>query len=332
MWIDPKAEKHVSISIIIEGYNSQQKLGEVSDLVEALIPQATGVSDVELVLVGSRTQLEGWLQSRPEQGGFDAVQYVEAPDAHYYELKNLGARASRGSILAFLDSDVVPLPGWLQAARQAFTDPAVQAVAGVSLFRSPSGTPRPYSPLLFCAAAISWGFVVPRGKTAETNAFLSHNFLIRRDLFATYSFRTDLGRTLAGSFLQRMLQDNDVNIRFVADLRVAHNFDMGWWLAGLHRRFGHEVFLLRRQLPGYPGSWLRSFRWLEPLLYWPYAVVLDLPRWWRFSGWTGTPFWRRLALVPLVPFLSLLSRGSEMLGMYATILRPDFMRDWAGRH
>jgi hypothetical protein len=326
------AEKHINISVIVEGYNSRQKLGEVSDLVGALIPQETGVSDVELVFVGSGTQLEGWRQSRPEEGGFAAVRYVEALDAHYYELKNLGARAARGSILAFLDSDVVPLPGWVQAARQAFTDPAVQAVAGVSLFRFPSGPSEPYSPLLFCAASVSWGFVVPRGKSAEANAFLSHNFLIRRDSFAAYSYRTDLGRTCAGSFLHKTLQDNDVPIRFAVNLRVAHNFGMGWWLAGLHRRFGHEVYLLRRTLQGYPDSWLRGLGWLEPLLYWPYAVLLDLPRWWRFSRWTGTPLWRRLSFIPVVLSLSLMARGSELLGMYATILRPKMMRDWAGQH
>jgi hypothetical protein len=247
-------------------------------------------------------------------------------------LKNLGARASRGPILAFLDSDVVPLPGWVQAARQAFADPAAQAVAGVSLFQFPSGTPGPYSPLLFCAAAISWGFVVPRGDSAEANAFLSHNFLIRRDLFATHSYRTDLGRTRAGSFLHQTLRDNDIPIRFAANLRVAHNFDLGWWLTRLHRRFGHEVFLLRRQLPGYPDSWLCRLGWLEPLLYWQYAVILDLPRWWRFSRWTGAPFGRRIVLIPMVVVLSLLSRGSEMLGMYATIVRPDSMRDWAAEN
>ena len=44
--------------------------------------------------------------------------------------RNSGARAARGRVLLFLDSDVVPEPGLVDAVLRAFADPAVRAATG----------------------------------------------------------------------------------------------------------------------------------------------------------------------------------------------------------
>jgi hypothetical protein len=61
------------------------------------------------------------------RGDFD-VQTIAADGLRYYQLKNEGARRSRGDILLFIDSDVIPEDAWLTALVEPFNDPAVQVV------------------------------------------------------------------------------------------------------------------------------------------------------------------------------------------------------------
>jgi len=46
------------------------------------------------------------------------------------EKRNLGIRAARGELVAFLDDDTIPSPGWLAHAIPYFSDPAIAAVGG----------------------------------------------------------------------------------------------------------------------------------------------------------------------------------------------------------
>jgi hypothetical protein len=56
------------------------------------------------------------------------VQTIATAGLRYYQLKNEGARRSRGDILLFVDSDVIPEEGWLTTLLGSFHDPAVQVV------------------------------------------------------------------------------------------------------------------------------------------------------------------------------------------------------------
>ena len=53
--------------------------------------------------------------------------------------RNLGARAARGEIVAFLDDDAIAEPGWLTALMHAFADPRVAAVAGHTRYMKARG-------------------------------------------------------------------------------------------------------------------------------------------------------------------------------------------------
>ena len=56
------------------------------------------------------------------------------------EKRNLGIREARGEVVAFLDDDAVPLPGWLERAARYFANhPGIAAVGGPAI--TPPGSP-----------------------------------------------------------------------------------------------------------------------------------------------------------------------------------------------
>ncbi|HJU41462.1 MAG TPA: glycosyltransferase family 2 protein [Vicinamibacterales bacterium] len=55
---------------------------------------------------------------------------IREPMAGLTRARNLGARAARGEIVAYIDDDAIAEPGWLSAIAAEFTDPLVAAVAG----------------------------------------------------------------------------------------------------------------------------------------------------------------------------------------------------------
>jgi glycosyltransferase involved in cell wall biosynthesis len=58
------------------------------------------------------------------------VACIRAPIPGLTRARNLGARAARGAVVAYIDDDAVAEPGWLDALVREFSDPEVAAVAG----------------------------------------------------------------------------------------------------------------------------------------------------------------------------------------------------------
>jgi GT2 family glycosyltransferase len=65
-------------------------------------------------------------------GGDPRVRYLHSAESGAARARNLGAAAARGEILAFVDDDAIPEPGWLAAYASAFRDlsPAPGMVGG----------------------------------------------------------------------------------------------------------------------------------------------------------------------------------------------------------
>ena len=110
---------------------------------------------------------------------------------------------------------------------------------------------------------------------------------------------------------------------------MVHVFNIKWWLTKLPVRFGYEVFRLRRLDPRLPHHWVRKLAWLEPLFVGAWHFLLDIPQWRRYAVARRIPSGRQLLYFPLIVVLSMLARSTEIYGMYATILNPDRMEQFA---
>jgi GT2 family glycosyltransferase len=99
--------------------------------------------------------------------------------------RDLCAAQAKGEILAFLDDDAYPEPGWLEAAAEAFEDPAVGAVGG------PAATP-PHDGLRRWASGLVYESLIVGGPYAfryrpmaarDCDDYPTCNLLVRKGVF-----------------------------------------------------------------------------------------------------------------------------------------------------
>ncbi|MEY3555360.1 MAG: glycosyltransferase family 2 protein [Microcystis aeruginosa L111-01] len=329
---DKIIDKNPIISVVVEGYNQSRDLGTVNDTLQALKKQTFPLKQVEIILVGSSIQTQGWEKIYRNDSDFLSIKTLSYDDANYYELKNGGANLANGDIVAFTDSDVCPKPSWLSAIAQGIAQGA-DVVVGPSLFRQPNGLSSD-SPLLMVLSSVTWGWPVGKGNIYKDNllqaaGFMDHNVAMKTVVFLKHQYRTEFGRIIASPLLYRSLANDGLNITYHSQQQACHFFSWKYWLISLHFRYGYEVYNIRRLDPQYPNHWISKTGILEPLVTMIWHILLDIPRWFRFSRHLGQSFPYRLACLPLLPILSTLGRGAEMVGMYATMINPEKMKKWA---
>jgi hypothetical protein len=155
---------------------------------------------------------------------------------------------------------------------------------------------------------------------------MDHNFAIRAEAFREHNYETQYGRILASPLLFRALKNAGHSVWLVPMQRAAHHFTFRYWMKSLHFRYGYEVHQLRRVDQGYPNSWIRWFGLLEPVATMGWHMMLDVPRWFRYSQAAGVPACKAVLVLPLLVLVSAFARGFEMVGMYSTMLSPTKMR------
>ena len=89
--------------------------------VDALAGQRVTCPSLEAIVLPDAPTGEAWP---------DWVREIPTGRVLPSEKRNAGIRAARGEVVAFLDDDARPLPGWLEHALPHFSDPSVGAVGG----------------------------------------------------------------------------------------------------------------------------------------------------------------------------------------------------------
>lgn len=317
-----------TVSIVIEGYNETHDQGTIEDTLAALSRQTYPLSKVHLVLVGTNAQVAGWQRRFVQPEPFASIRSVAADEAHYYELKNIGAGLADGDVIAFTDSDVKPDREWLMAIVDTLRTADVSV--GISRFQGTDhGTPG--AALRQVASAITYGWILgagPVGRSAP-QGFLAHNVAFRSDAFRRHQYAVEHGRTCGSMLMFTELRDAGLRIALQPRQQAAHYFTWGWWLGKFHYRAGYEVFRVRRLDNTYPHGWIGRLGLAEPLVTMFWHTAHDLRQWFRYSAAIGVSPVSRVLLLPALVPLSLAARGAEMAGMYATIASPEAMRRWA---
>jgi len=326
-----KLDKPV-VSVIVEGYNETRDLGKAINTLEALKEQDFPVDQVEVILMGSPTQVKAWKERYASGTPFWGLKAVEAEGLTYLQLKNRGAKFASGEILAFTDSDVYPHRSWLSSLVEGIQGGADVSI-GLSLFKSPTSWEWNRATRL-AAASITWGWVVGKHLDPVRNipipaGFMDHNFGLRVETFRRHQYNTKFGRLCGAPLLTRSFLDGGEKLVLQPRQRVTHYFSWFYWLKCLHFRYGYEVFMMRRLDDQYPNQWIARMKIFEPVMTMMWHILLDVPRWFRFSRLLDMQPVRQMILLPLVLTMSSVARITEMVGMYCTMADAEKMRRWA---
>jgi len=264
---------HPSASVVIEWENVQ--LAEADRCTRMLAELVRQVADVPSSAAGGQPGFEILLVHDDQKTSAEeirafcraaipvipanaTVRFVASRGLGYYEQKNRGARESTGPIVVFLDSDVIPEPGWLAAILDSFADPAVDVVCGNCYLDA--------SDLVSRTMALAWFF--PLRETGDDlrcqDSFFANNVAFRREVILRHPF-VPLPGTSRGAcrLLARELTAAGVGLFGTSAARVSHPAPHG--LRHLLTRGaaqGRDNLLLRRHLDGGTlasslGRWLR---------------------------------------------------------------------------
>jgi cellulose synthase/poly-beta-1,6-N-acetylglucosamine synthase-like glycosyltransferase len=199
----------MTVSIIIP---LKQDQGYLKACLEACFHQDVPVEvivlpDEKLPFEDSRTKVEGTGPVSPARK------------------RNRGVELSSGEILAFIDDDTRPHPGWLKSALKAFEDSQIAAVGGPSI----TPTSDPFWAQVSGAVYESW---MMSGKerlryvpTREQNLddFPSCNLLVRRSVFQEVGgFATDFWPGEDTEFCLSLVKRGHV-IRYVPEAVIDHH-------------------------------------------------------------------------------------------------------------
>jgi glycosyltransferase involved in cell wall biosynthesis len=277
------------VSVVIAAYRSWATLPQVLHALEAQV----GFGNREVVLVDSSAELpEGEVARR-----WPWLRYLVLPERAYPgRARNVGVAAARGDIIAFLDADAVPLPGWLDALESEL-EPGVDAVAGAIL----NGTPRSFIGTAGYLLEFADWLPDRRGRVEHA---ATCNLLVRREaLVQSGGFREDLeggedtiftfplGRAGRLAFAPRARVQHLNRTRWRAYFRnqrrlggsfgaVCHSVDFphGWLARPLlaPAAFAFRLVALGRRLLPHPGPLARAVVLLPILVAGTFAWVAGL--------------------------------------------------------
>jgi hypothetical protein len=146
------------------------------------------------------------------------LRLVAASGNEYYDQKNFGARQAQGDFVVFLDSDVIPEDGWLEALLGSFENSEVGVVCG-NAYIDPSST-------FAKAFALAWFFPLRSedGPVYPTQEFFANNLAFRREILEGFPFPSMPEGMTRGACvaLGRSLEENDVGVYRNPSARVSH--------------------------------------------------------------------------------------------------------------
>jgi GT2 family glycosyltransferase len=293
------SQPHADVSVVIPTYGRDAVL---VDTIRRVLDQNPAASEL-LVVDQTPAHPPAVERELEELAATGAIDWVRLGEPSIPGAMNVGLLRARSEIVLFLDDDVIPGQGLVEAHRVAHRRPGVAVVAGQVLQPGEEPVPGPHAPFRFSSAERGW-----------VTEVIGANFSIRRDLAlaiggmdenfvrAAYGFEAELcaRATAAGA---RILFEPQATVRH---LRAP---------AGGTRSYGSH---LRTARPGHSvGAFYRILRTSRREAV-PVRIAGRLARSVRTRHHLSRPWWIPVTLIAetlgLGWAIGLSLRGPRLLG------------------
>ena len=220
----------VAVSVIVLSYNSQQTIRASLD---SLAAQNTAIR-FEVVVVDSSTDATPMIVSRE----YPWVRLVRLPRRAFPgETRNVGVEHAKGKVIAFLASDCVAEPEWLNIRMEGH-DEGFAAVGGVITNANPGNL------IGWANYIMEYAFCLPNRPREVMKGKIIHNLSYLSELFGLYgAFPPDLPLGEDTVFNRRLMLHVEP-VLFDPRVRTGHiNPGSLWHL--LQHHYGHGKYFMR---------------------------------------------------------------------------------------
>jgi glycosyltransferase involved in cell wall biosynthesis len=149
---------------------------------------------------------------------YPLVKFIVSPASNYFAVKNTGAAASAGEIIALIDGDCVPESGWLEALLAPF-ESGVAAVGGRTRYAGSSW--------------LEWTFSIPdfayilAEDNGSASGFNLHNVAFRREVLLAHPLDARIPRDGGCYLLFHQLRAEGARVLNEPRAVVEHRLDIG---------------------------------------------------------------------------------------------------------
>ena len=161
------------VSIIVPVYNNENQIGHC---IESLLSLNYPSSNVEIIVVDNNSKDDTYRIIQK----FPVISLIEDSIQSSYAARNAGLKRSRGTIIAFTDSDCIADKDWILKAVECFQDENIGCVAGRIEGLSPSNYIEEYLVRTRCLSQGGCLRFLPYAQTA--------NAIYRREVFDSIGF------------------------------------------------------------------------------------------------------------------------------------------------
>jgi hypothetical protein len=232
-----------------------------------------------------------------------SLKVIPSSASSSYELKNEGVRAASADIVALIDADCIPDPGWLRHLMDAmWGHPNVVAVSGKTVYEGRSLLERLLS-------LLSRSYLDP-GRTKSTRFISNNNGGFRRSTYLAHPLPTDAGPFAARLQSEAILRSGG-QLLFESRMRVVHDF-AGWAMEGdLRRNLGYGTITTRLRDRSLQYAWLARLGFASIPLF----AVGKILNSWSDCVRCGRHYGVRWYELPVALCLAIVVRVMEIPGM-----------------